>query len=133
MLNIDLPKLMVNHYPDFQFFGENILSFKTKDKPKLLNIHTKFFDDITQKITEDYEYFDWQLDVKSGFRFDIRKQFNQQNSEISSVDIKVPWELGRMQHLPNLSVEILSDKRGVEEYKNFSLIVKKTNSLKKFV
>ena len=118
LLNIDLPKPIVTNYPDFHFFGENILSFRTKDKPELLNIHTKFLDEITQKITEGYEYFDWQLDVKSGFRFDIRKQFNQQNSEVSSVDIKVPWELGRMQHLPNLSVEILSDKRGVEEYKN---------------
>ena len=58
------------------------------------------------------------MDVKSGFRFDIKKQFNQQNSEVSSVDIKVPWELGRMQYLPNLSIEILSDNRGVEEYKN---------------
>ena len=53
----------------------------------------------------DYLPIDWQLDFKSGFRWnehcwhtDIR--YGQQEG----VDVKVPWELGRLQHLPQLAL-----------------------------
>lgn len=52
-----------------------------------------------------YQPIDWHLDFKSGFRWredtvsrDIR--YGQQ----PGADVKVPWELARMQHLPNLAL-----------------------------
>ncbi len=55
-------------------------------------------------IDPGYVPIDWQLDFKSGFRWseqtwsgDLR--FGQQ----PGADIKVPWELSRMQHLPMLA------------------------------
>ena len=55
-------------------------------------------------IKEGYEWIDWQLDFKSGYRW----QNNQWWEKIpyghkAGVDIKVPWELSRMQHLPLLA------------------------------
>ena len=53
---------------------------------------------------EDYVPIDWQLDFKSGYRWnestwckDIRF------GDTPGVDVKVPWELARMQHLPMLA------------------------------
>jgi len=60
---------------------------------------------IWQLVGPDYVPIDWQLDFKSGYRWredtwhrDIR--FGQ----LPGVDIKVPWELARLQHLPTLAL-----------------------------
>ncbi len=57
-----------------------------------------------QKI-KTYTPIDWHLDFKSGYRWsestwykDIRYGHN------IGVDVKVPWELARMQHLPQLAI-----------------------------
>jgi hypothetical protein len=59
---------------------------------------------IWRLVDADYRAIDWHLDFKSGYRWsastwhgDIR--FGQQ----PGVDVKVPWELARMQHLPQLA------------------------------
>jgi hypothetical protein len=53
----------------------------------------------------DYSLLDWQKDIKSGFRWDSRAWYkNIRYGLASGADIKVPWELGRMQHLPQLAV-----------------------------
>ena len=52
-----------------------------------------------------YYKIDWHRDYKSGFRFDSSKQFNQSFKLLSlGVDLKCPWELTRMQHLPTMAV-----------------------------
>lgn len=60
---------------------------------------------IWQLVGPGYVPIDWQLDFKSGYRWredawhrDIR--FGQ----LPGVDVKVPWELGRLQHLPTLAL-----------------------------
>ena len=62
---------------------------------------------IWRMIHSGYEPIDWQLDFKSGFRWsesDWYKQIPFFTPDISrGVDIKVPWELARMQHLPLLA------------------------------
>lgn len=57
------------------------------------------------RIDEAYSPIDWHLDFKSGYRWresawygDIRVR------DLPGVDIKVPWELSRMQHLPTLAM-----------------------------
>jgi len=59
---------------------------------------------IWKLIPEEYIPIDWQLDFKSGFRWDSQtpsKSIVYGNSP--GADIKVPWELARMQHLPQLA------------------------------
>jgi len=51
-----------------------------------------------------YEPIDWQLDVKSGFRW--REDTWSRDvpfGRLDNVDIRVPWELARMQHVATLA------------------------------
>lgn len=52
----------------------------------------------------EYRPLDWQLDFKSGFRWSERRRSERIHyGETPGVDIKTPWELGRMQHLVRLA------------------------------
>jgi hypothetical protein len=54
-----------------------------------------------------YSLIDWQKDYKSGYRWQLHKSGAIQHllsKNISGVDIKVPWEIGRLQHLPILAL-----------------------------
>ncbi len=52
----------------------------------------------------EYTPIDWQLDFKSGYRWDERTWYADiEYGHMPGVDIKVPWELARMQHLPHLA------------------------------
>jgi len=54
----------------------------------------------------DYDYIpiDWHLDFKSGYRWsEIIWYLDIPHGHKPGVDIKVPWELARMQHLPLLA------------------------------
>ena len=56
-------------------------------------------------INPKYAPIDWQLDVKSGFRWNSKLWYKAQGSlskNKKGVDIKIPWELSRLQHLPSL-------------------------------
>ncbi len=55
-------------------------------------------------ISVNYKPIDWQLDFKSGYRWDESVWFKDiVFGKVKGADIKVPWELGRMQHLPVLA------------------------------
>ncbi|TAL71052.1 MAG: alginate lyase family protein [Bacteroidetes bacterium] len=55
-------------------------------------------------IDKDYELIDWQLDFKSGFSWDENTWYKDiKYGFIEGADIKIPWELGRMQHLQILA------------------------------
>lgn len=48
---------------------------------------------------------DWQKDYKSGYRYDAQKWYQDQPiAPMLGVDIKVPWELAKMQHLPQMAI-----------------------------
>ena len=52
----------------------------------------------------DYVPIDWHLDSKSGFRWDELTWYRHiKIGDPRCADVKVPWELGRMQHLPQLA------------------------------
>jgi hypothetical protein len=52
-----------------------------------------------------YTPIDWQLDFKSGFRWSARTWYRDiAYGELPGVDVKVPWEIARMQHLPQLAL-----------------------------
>lgn len=78
---------------------------------------------IWQMIDADYSPIDWQVDYKSGYRWDAKKWFKDQpNAPVPGADIKIPWELSRLQHLPQLAViaVIMKDKANIliKEFKN---------------
>jgi hypothetical protein len=67
-------------------------------------------------IDKTYEPINWHLDFKSGYRWgrDVWYQ-DVPYGHLPGVDIKVPWELARMQHLPTLAFAFaLAD--GLEKY-----------------
>lgn len=59
---------------------------------------------IWRLVDRDYVPVDWQLDFKSGFRWSERRWYlHIPFREGRGVDVKVPWELARMQHLVQLA------------------------------
>lgn len=55
-------------------------------------------------VTFDYIPIDWHVDFKSGYRWDEKTWYrNIRFGQLQGVDVKVPWELARMQHLPHLA------------------------------
>ena len=75
-----------------------------------------------QSISNEYEPIDWQKDFKSGYRWSEKNWYKEQRHAVSlGVDIKVPWELSRFQHLPQLALFSLLDnnllKKNIQEFK----------------
>ena len=74
-------------------------------------------------VPEGYEPIDWQKDFKSGFRWDEKKWYKDQRiAHKPGSDIKVPWELARFQHLPQLAIFAMTDpslkEQNLKEFKN---------------
>ena len=72
---------------------------------------------------EGYEPIDWQKDFKSGFRWNEKKWYKDQRiAHKPGSDIKVPWELARFQHLPQLAIFAMADpslkEQNLKEFKN---------------
>lgn len=60
---------------------------------------------IWRQIDEDYLPIDWHLDFKSGYRWSENTWYGDiRFGDLPGVDVKVPWELSRMQHLPTLAL-----------------------------
>ena len=52
-------------------------------------------------IPPSYKPIDWQLDFKSGYRWSEKTWYKDiEYANCLGADVKVPWELARMQHLP---------------------------------
>jgi hypothetical protein len=52
-----------------------------------------------------YRPIDWQLDFRSGYRWRADAHFTELSIPVDvGADVKVPWELGRLQHLPQLAL-----------------------------
>ncbi len=55
---------------------------------------------ILKKLDNNYRLIDWQRDFRSGYRWETSAHFhNISFGNIVGVDIKHPWELGRLNHL----------------------------------
>lgn len=61
----------------------------------------------------DYRPIDWQVDFKSGHRWAERRVSGSLGyGHRPGVDIKVPWELARLQHLPQLAWAFILARAG---------------------
>jgi len=60
-----------------------------------------------------YDPLDWQVDLRSGYRWTeaVPSRLIRYGREEGS-DVKVPWEMGRMQHLPQLAYGYLLAGKG---------------------
>ena len=72
---------------------------------------------------ENYNPIDWQKDYKSGYRWSVNTWYKDiKYGHRLGLDIKVPWELARMQHLSQLAIFSLVDENLKEqnliEFKN---------------
>jgi len=66
---------------------------------------------------EKYTPIDWQLDFRSGYRWSEKKWYkNNRYGHLPGVEIKNPWELARMQHLPQLAIAHVVAKSNVEGF-----------------
>ncbi|WP_417794325.1 heparinase II/III domain-containing protein [Terasakiella pusilla] len=69
--------------------------------------------------SDRYVPIDWQIDFKSGYRWSSEEYFQKQIIPVNQgADIKVPWELSRLQHLPQLAlcaVVARQQREGFEE------------------
>jgi len=62
-------------------------------------------EEIRSLVDSGYTFIDWQLDFKSGYRWrEDRLSGMQRYGHKPGVDVKVPWELARLQHLPQLAL-----------------------------
>jgi hypothetical protein len=60
---------------------------------------------IWAQVDPGYTPLDWQLDFKSGWRWSEHSWYRDVRfGDRPGADIKVPWELARMQHLPRLAL-----------------------------
>ncbi len=75
-------------------------------------------------IGPNYKPIDWHLDFKAGYHWSpIVRSLTIAYGHEPGVDIKIPWELARLQHLPQLALAY-SDQRSqnlVDEFQNQTL------------
>ncbi|RLB06316.1 MAG: hypothetical protein DRG83_00550 [Deltaproteobacteria bacterium] len=72
-----------------------------------------------RSINPSYEPIDWQLDFKSGYRWDNDTFYMDiRYGHKLGADVKVPWELSRFQHLSALAItyKITGDEKYALEY-----------------
>ncbi len=59
---------------------------------------------IWRMVDQDYTPIDWHIDFKSGYRWLEKTWYRDiKVGHKPGVDVKVPWELARMQHMPQLA------------------------------
>ena len=82
------------------FIGRTYVS-KSKLGSSVSIMDKSSFNKIRYYISKDYKSIDWHIDFKSGYRWKENEWYrNIRYGHLDSVDIKVPWELSRLQHLP---------------------------------
>ncbi len=99
------------------------MNVKFNIKENLLPAHYKKAQQIYSLTDKDYSPIDWQKDYKSGYRWNQKNWYKRQRDGIAKgADIKIPWELARLQHLPQLAIFaiILPRKKNkfIREFRN---------------
>ena len=59
--------------------------------------------ELWRMISPGYRPIDWPRDAKSAYRWSARQWSRDLAAPAAGADIKVPWELARLQHLPRLA------------------------------
>ncbi|MBK9249156.1 MAG: alginate lyase family protein [Ignavibacteria bacterium] len=68
-------------------------------------------------VDKDYTPIDWQIDFKSGYRWSTNTWYKSlRYGTTTGADVKVPWELARMQHFPILAEAAFLAQRNREDF-----------------
>jgi len=102
---------------DFEFDdkGKWLVRFINKANLSYLQKVWRFL----RSINPSYKPIDWQLDFKSGYRWDNNKFYMDiRYGNKPGADVKVPWELSRFQHLSALAIayKVTRDDKYALEY-----------------
>jgi len=69
------------------------------------NSNVRRAETIWRRLSSGYQPIDWQLDFRSGYRWSACRHSSDLRIPVDlGADVKVPWELGRLQHLPQLAL-----------------------------
>ncbi len=76
-------------------------------------------------IETGYQPIDWYADFRSGYRWRENQWYEDvpfaYSGQKNGVDIKVPWELARLQHLPLLGVAYHAARQGMMDFQSPSV------------
>lgn len=74
---------------------------------------------IRKLIKGDYKPIDWHIDFKTGYRWHPKLWYRDvPYGHLPGVDIKVPWELARLQHLPQIAIAHSCAKNGCIDFEH---------------
>lgn len=99
-----------NNAPGLNEFCYDAITLKTDKNGEFLKrvmAKTNFQSakEIWKQIKGQYTAIDWQKDFKSGYRWGADKWYLPQgNAKKPGGDIKVPWELARLQNFPRMAI-----------------------------
>ena len=91
---------------------KNLKYFFLQSNDKIKNIKSNICSALNIDIKEliNYEPIDWHIDFISGFRWSEKNWYmDVPIGKHLGTDIKVPWELSRLQHLPQLALSYSED------------------------
>jgi hypothetical protein len=75
-------------------------------RPEINKANAAEAERIQRLLPPDYVPIDWHRDFKSGYRWSERTWYERiPIGHLPGVDVKLPWELGRLQHLPCLALQ----------------------------
>jgi len=105
---------------EFVYPSSNIKS------PKISPKNQEVSEMVSKLLPEDYQAIDWQVDFKSGYRWDDDDWYKDISyGHIPGPDIKIPWEIGRMQHLIILAwAAIISNEKTCNSDNKFCFEIK---------
>ena len=90
-------------------FDSNFIKFNIKNRINHSNVNSSL--KIWSLVDEGYSPIDWQIDFKSGYRWSEKTwSHDVPVGHLLGVDIKVPWELARLQHLPQIALAYVLSK-----------------------
>lgn len=104
-------------FESFNYSKEGEFDFDKYLETSFHKANRKIMDSIIPLIDLNYKFIDWQVDFRSGYRYSESQWYKDiKFGTIKGVDIKVPWELGRMQHLICLAYAAKLAKLFPEEF-----------------
>jgi hypothetical protein len=94
----------------FDLLGSGLVDVALRSSEPLADLPRAWRGRARQLVTElpiGYRLIDWQRDAKSGYRWSAQTWHSHvQYGQAAGVDVKWPWELSRLQHLPALAGRI---------------------------
>ena len=112
-----LQRSWMTGFYDFLGSGPVNVNLDKNDQLNLLSAHAPYSSMVRQQLSDGYLLKRWNEDFKSGHSWsNTILSFKCTYGDKDGVDIKLPWEFSRLQHLPQMAIYAISDEcRNQEE------------------